>query len=78
LLTRPIRRMTPINPIMLNSVSQSIGASTAPTPADGGIDRMLLEGPSTMAMAVNAARISHCSVSPEIDLNLPWVRQAWP
>jgi hypothetical protein len=41
LLTRPISRTTPINPIMLNSVSQSIGASTAPTPADGGVERMV-------------------------------------
>ena len=41
-LTMPISRMTPISAMMLNSVLNSISASTAPTPADGRVERMVI------------------------------------
>ena len=41
-LTMPISRMTPISAIRLNSVLNSSSASTAPTPADGSVDRMVI------------------------------------
>ena len=40
--TMPISRITPISAMMLNSVLNSISASTAPTPADGSVDRMVI------------------------------------
>ena len=41
-LTMPISRMTPISAMMLNSMLHSISASTAPTPADGRVDRIVI------------------------------------
>jgi hypothetical protein len=41
-LTMPISRITPISAMMLNSVWNSISASTAPTPAEGSVDRMVI------------------------------------
>ena len=40
-LTMPISRITPISAMMLNSVLNSISASSAPTPADGSVDRIV-------------------------------------
>ena len=39
--TMPIRRITPIIAMMSNSVCDSIRASTAPTPADGSVERIV-------------------------------------
>ncbi len=41
-LTMPISRITPIRAMMLNSVLHSINASTAPMPAEGKVDRMVI------------------------------------
>ena len=41
-LTMPISRITPISAMMLNSVWNASSASTAPTPADGRVDRMVI------------------------------------
>ena len=41
-LTMPISRMTPISAMMLNSVWHNSSASTAPTPADGRVDRIVI------------------------------------
>ena len=40
-LTMPISRITPIRAIRLNSVWNISSASTAPTPADGRVERMV-------------------------------------
>ncbi len=40
-LTIPIKRMTPISAMMLNSVPVTISASTAPTPAEGRVERIV-------------------------------------
>ena len=40
-LTIPIKRMRPISAMMLNSVPVTISASTAPTPAEGRVDRIV-------------------------------------
>ena len=40
-LTMPISRMTPISAMMLNSVLNAIRARSAPTPADGNVDRIV-------------------------------------
>ncbi len=39
--TMPISRITPIRAMMLNSVPNSSSASTAPTPAEGSVERMV-------------------------------------
>ena len=41
-LTMPISRMTPISAMTLNSVWNSSSASSAPTPADGSVDRIVI------------------------------------
>ena len=41
-LTIPISRMTPISAMMLNSVLVAISASTAPTPAEGKVDKIVI------------------------------------
>ncbi len=41
-LTIPISKITPINPMMSNSVWNSISASNAPTPADGNVERIVI------------------------------------
>ena len=41
-LTMPISRITPISAMMLNSVLKSSSASTAPTPAEGSVERMVI------------------------------------
>src|SRR5882724_950769 len=41
-LTMPISRITPINAMMENSVLNSISASSAPTPADGSVDKIVI------------------------------------
>ena len=41
-LTIPISRITPISAMMLNSVSVTISANIAPTPADGRVDRIVI------------------------------------
>ena len=41
-LTMPISRMMPIMAMMLRSVPVSISASSAPTPADGSVDRIVI------------------------------------
>ena len=40
--TMPISRITPIRAMMLNSVWKIISASTAPMPADGRVDKMVI------------------------------------
>ena len=40
--TMPISRMTPISAMMLNSVLKTSSASSAPTPADGSVDRIVI------------------------------------
>jgi hypothetical protein len=37
----PINRITPISAMMLNSVLNAISASSAPTPADGSVERIV-------------------------------------
>ena len=39
--TMPISRMMPISAMMLNSLPQISSASSAPTPADGSVERMV-------------------------------------
>ena len=39
--TMPMSRITPISAITLNSVPKAMSASSAPTPADGRVDRMV-------------------------------------
>ena len=41
-LTMPISRITPMSAMMLNSVWNSIRASTAPTPAEGRVEIMVI------------------------------------
>ena len=41
-LTMPISRMMPIMAMTLNSVWKSIRASSAPTPAEGRVERMVM------------------------------------
>jgi hypothetical protein len=41
-LTIPISRITPIKAMMLKSVRKRISASTAPMPADGRVDRIVI------------------------------------
>ncbi len=41
-LTMPISRMIPMMPIMSSSVPLMSSASSAPTPADGSVDRMVM------------------------------------
>ena len=40
--TMPMSRMTPMSAMMLNSVLKSISASSAPTPAEGSVERMVM------------------------------------
>ena len=40
--TRPISRNTPISAITLNSTPKTSSASSAPTPADGSVERMVI------------------------------------
>ena len=40
-LTMPIRRMTPMSAMIVNSVWHSISASVAPSPADGSVERIV-------------------------------------
>ncbi len=39
--TMPISMITPISAMTENSVRNSISATSAPTPADGSVDRMV-------------------------------------
>ena len=41
-LTMPISKMMPISAMMLNSLCVTISASSAPTPADGSVDRIVI------------------------------------
>ena len=41
-LTMPISRITPIIAMMLSSLPKSISASSAPTPAEGSVERMVM------------------------------------
>ena len=41
-LTIPIKRMMPMSAMTLRSVRKSISARTAPTPADGRVDKMVI------------------------------------
>ncbi len=41
-LTIPTRRMTPINAITVSSYFISISAKSAPTPAEGSADRIVI------------------------------------
>ena len=41
-LTMPISRMMPIKPITFSSTRQSISASSAPTPAEGSVERIVI------------------------------------
>ena len=41
-LTMPIKRMTPISAMMLKSVPVTISANTAPTPAEGKVERIVI------------------------------------
>ncbi len=41
-LTMPISRITPISAMMLNSVRNSSSASSAPTPAEGSVERIVI------------------------------------
>ena len=40
--TMPISRITPINAMIVNSVLNACNANTAPTPADGSVDRIVI------------------------------------
>ena len=40
--TMPMRRMIPISAMMLNSVFTASSASSAPTPAEGRVERMVI------------------------------------
>ena len=40
--TMPISRMMPIKPITFSSVLQSSSASSAPTPAEGSVERIVI------------------------------------
>ena len=40
--TMPISRITPMNAMIVKSVRNSISASSAPTPADGSVDRIVI------------------------------------
>ena len=39
--TMPISMITPMSAMMLKSVRNSISATSAPTPADGSVDRIV-------------------------------------
>ena len=41
-LTMPISRITPISAMTLSSVWNSSSASSAPTPADGSVERIVI------------------------------------
>ena len=41
-LTMPISKMTPISAMSENSVLNHISASSAPTPAEGNVERMVM------------------------------------
>ena len=41
-LTMPISKITAINAMMSNSTWNSMSASSAPTPADGSVERMVI------------------------------------
>ena len=41
-LTMPISRMMPMMPITPRSLRDSISASSAPTPAEGSVERMVI------------------------------------
>ena len=40
--TMPMRRMMPMSAMMLKSVPKIISATSAPTPADGSVERMVM------------------------------------
>ena len=40
--TMPMRRITPMKAMMLSSFPNASSASSAPTPADGRVDRMVI------------------------------------
>ena len=40
--TMPMSRMMPMSAMMLKSVRQSMSARSAPTPADGSVDRIVI------------------------------------
>ena len=40
--TMPISRMTPMSAMMLNSVLKRRSASTAPVPAEGSVERIVI------------------------------------
>ena len=41
-VTMPISRITPISAMMLNSLPHARNASSAPTPAEGSVDRIVI------------------------------------
>ncbi len=41
-LTMPISRITPISAMIENSVCETMSASTAPTPADGNVEMIVI------------------------------------
>ena len=68
----PINKITPIMAMMENSVSNSIKANKAPTPAEGKVDKMVIgcsrlsySTPSTKYSVTKAARMSKGCVSKE-------------
>ena len=67
--TMPISRMMPMIAMIDRSLPVSSSASSAPTPADGSVDRIVIgwmklsySTPSTMYIVTMAARISHSSL----------------
>ena len=63
-LTMPINNITPIMAMMLNSALNHISASSAPTPAEGRVESMVIgcmvlsyRMPSTIYTVINAASI---------------------
>ena len=65
--TMPIRRMIPIMPMTFSSVFVMIKRSSAPTPADGSVERIVIgmdvafiqAPPGRCRRSSSAARISH-------------------
>ena len=67
--TMPISRMMPISAMMVRSSPASMSASSAPMPADGSVERMVMgwmklsySTPSTMYMTSTAATSSSNSL----------------
>ena len=90
-LTMPIRRMIPITAITLSSVLHSSSATSAPTPAEGSVERIVIgwtsdsyKIPSTMYTVASAAAISTGWLASEsrnacaVPVKVPWIPAGSP